>query len=659
MKNKKRMKKLNTYFLIVNLVLAIAAFNYLVSAQEQNAGRDANIVRNPTSAKSPLSAIQEFFKENYLLETLFFTAIGTGLGSLAGLLAGGKDGAGYGALAGGAGSLAGMAALKILPKLFTDMPEIYATWFSIGIGLGVGALIFALTYKKESKEIVEFNCRPFEPPIGGADCEKCNQFEECSEYTCKSLGQACDLVNTGTKEQKCIWKNPRDVISPLIKTVQVNKGLKYKPDTNIRPPATGIVISKEDGSCIKAFTPLEFTLITDEPSQCKIDYNLTNKFDDMSYYFGGSNLFDYNHTEKLSLPGPDSINKIAPELKNDGTYTLYVRCQDANGNFNQDSYSVRFCVEKGPDTTPPKIENVNIPSGSAIQFNRTSSSIEVYVNEPSECKWSRENKAYNNMENNFSCDINLWEMNTDNVYTCRTTLTGIESRKENTFYFRCKDKPGFEEKDRNVNTESYNYLVAGTQPLNIMESGPTKTVYGATETIPIFLTIKTDNGYKDGEANCYYKNSLPANDEDYIKFLETGTNEHKQRQDLTTGNYTYYFKCVDLGGNAAYNTTSFKVETDKISPIAARVYKEVGELKIKTSEDAECGYSNKDCNFEIDAGIKMETEDYRIHTAEWKLNQNYYIRCKDKYNNQPSPNACSIIARPSLLTENAGETTSD
>src|SRR3989344_5786582 len=666
-----------TYFLIINLVLAIAAFSYLIGAEESFSPLPINakgnpfipkegdiLVTDPTTgvptlapesaslAKTPLGEVKAMFT-NVAFKTLVWVAVGAGVGALIGILAGGKNGGSWGALSGAAGAGSGYLLTSLLIQ--NQMNAGTAFWWGTGFGLSVGLAIFLLTYKKESKKIVEFNCRPFEAPIGGNDCELCNSFKECSEYTCKSLGQACDIVNAGTKEQKCIWKNPRDVNSPIIFMTNVSKGLKYFPDKNLRPDKTGVEISKLDGSCIKAFTPLEFSISTKdsltsigEPSQCKIDYNLTTKFEEMSYYMGGSNLFLYNHTEKLALPGPDNINKIAPELKNDGTYTLYIRCQDANGNFNVDPYSVRFCVEKGPDTTPPIIENTSILNGYPIQFNKSSLITEVYLNEPAECKLSKTDTDYKNMENSMNCDMNLWEMNINNFYTCRANLTGIESRKENIFYFRCKDKPDFEEKDRNVNTDSYKYVVIGTQPLNIIESSPKDTIKGATDVVPVILTIKTDNGYKNGEAKCYYKTS---NMTSYIQFLETGTNEHNQRQDLTTGSYIYSFKCVDLGGNTAYNSTSFIVETDKSGPVVTNVYKEIGQLKLKTNEEAECSYSNRDCNFEIADGVKMTTTNFNIHNAEWKININYYIRCKDKYNNQPNPNTCSIIVNPSVFAE--------
>jgi hypothetical protein len=567
-----------------------------------------------------------------------------------GSVAGGKDGYKWGAIAGTAGGIV-WSLLETQTKLGAGK--------SFLIGLGVASAIFLLTYKKETEEVVEFYCLPWQAPVGGEDCQLCNEYEHCSEYMCKSLGQACDIINPGTKDQKCIWKNPQDVNSPLIKILSVNKGHKIIPNTAVRPPATGVIIEQENQKCIKAFFPLEFTFTTrdsasgiGEPSQCKVDYNLTKSFKDMQYFVGGDELFKYNHTEKLSLPGPAALNAVAPELKNDGEYTLFIRCQDANGNFNQDAFSVNFCVEKGPDTTPPLIVTTNVPSGNPVKYNQTSLDLEVYVNEPSECTWSRDDRDYENMENSMSCSTQLWEMNNQQVYTCTTTLTGIRDRKEHTFYFKCKDQPWARDAERNENKQSYIYTVIGTQPLNILSLTPNGTIFGSTDTISVTLEVKTDNGYKNGEALCYYYHDLqnlpPKQEEQYVLFHETKANVHTQRQDLREGNYKYFIKCVDLGGNAVYSSTTFTVNVDRQSPVVTRVYRE-GDLKIITHEASTCSYSHSDCNFEIESGIKMTTTNSRSHSALWSLNKNYYIRCKDRYDNQPNPNSCSIIVKPAQL----------
>lgn len=608
--------------------------NNIVTGTNTGQTDDDKTTSNTTTTTTSTSIFSSINFASIVMKAGFFG----GIGATIGVMAGGDNGQLWGSIAGTVGGAIAGLTEGALGQIGSSL-----------LGVGVAAAIFIFTYKKSSQEIVEFQCLPWQAPIGGGDCEKCNELKECSEYSCKSFGQACDIINPGSKEQKCINKNPDDVNSPLIIMKQITKGYKYSPDNAVRPPATGVKISRDNAECIKAFTPLEFRFETNEPGQCKIDYNLTKGFDEMAFYVGGESLFVYNHTERLSLPTPE-INTSTITIYNNRNYILYLRCKDGNGNFNQDPFSVSFCVEEGPDTTPPIIDSVNIPSGNPIQFNKTRLDIEVYVNEPSECKWSKEDKSYSNMENSMACDTEAWEMNNNLVYTCRATLTGIENRKENLYYFRCKDKPFDNENDRNENKQSYLYKVIGTQPLNIISISPVgnETISGSTDTIPVYLEIDTDNGYNNGESICYYSNVKPLHEEDYIQFSDTGGNEHTQRQDLISGNYQYYVKCVDLGGNAAYNISSFRVDVDRREPSVVRIYKE-DELTIVTDEKAECGYSTKDCNFEIDTGVKMLTQNNEMHYAEWKINQNYYIRCKDKYENQPNPNVCSIIARPQKI----------
>ena len=51
------------------------------------------------------------------------------------------------------------------------------------IGIGVGIVVFLLMYKKVEYKTITFECLPWEAPIGGADCETCNdEMNKCTEY---------------------------------------------------------------------------------------------------------------------------------------------------------------------------------------------------------------------------------------------------------------------------------------------------------------------------------------------------------------------------------------------------------------------------------------------------------------------------------------------
>jgi hypothetical protein len=545
------------------------------------------------------------------------------------------------------------------------------TLVSLGIGIAVAYWVFAENYKKTKTRTMtmNFKCYAWQAPRGGEDCSKCNDniLKPCSEYRCKSLGATCKVINAGTSFIRCIDGSAKDVTSPGIKEWKDALTLGYSYSDVKRRPAGGGSSSSSDKStsgmkitnpestdgCLKAYTPFTFGIITTEeddsgqPSQCKIDYKHTTKYDDMEYYMDGNNLYIENHTQTMSLPGTEALNQIIYEsnnslaIKNDGEYTLYIRCKDGNGNTNADEFAVRFCVDKSPDLTPPIIKSTSIPSESYVLYKVDNVSISVYVSEPSECRWDRKDASYTNMNNQMTCNNEIWEMNADYLYTCTTTLTGIKDRQENQFYFRCQDKS----KQNNTMSESYSYVLHGSQPLTILSTAPNGTVSGSSSTVVTTLEVATDNGANNGEARCSY--SLTNNDENFVEMFETGSNKHKQDLDLSAGSYNYYFNCVDAGGNSAKNSTSFKVEVDKTSPIVARAYSYEGKLVIATDEESSCKYSTSSCNFNMDnEGLDMPYAGEVIHYAEWKTTQNYYIKCSDEYGNQPDSNQCSIVVRP-------------
>jgi hypothetical protein len=529
-------------------------------------------------------------------------------------------------------------------------------WGAVGVGLVVGLIILDMLWQEKDEKIVSFSCHPWEAPEKGADCEECNSdIYPCTEYRCKSLGQACVLLNRGTGEEKCAWNASSDVIPPVISTWDepLNRNHIYSPDVAISPPDNGVKILYEESSdgCVKAFTPLSFGIVTSEPAQCKIDSNRTDKFEEMMYYFGGSNIYKYNHTQTLSLPGPEHVNAEAPELENDGEYNLYVRCKDANGNENTGMFVFNFCVEKGPDLTPPEIVETSITNNAPIQYGVNETEIEIYVNEPSDCRWSKIDQAYDNMEETMTCSSHIYEMNNLMLYTCTTTLKGLEDRKDNNFYFRCRDQPLLGESlDRNTMEESYLFTLIGTQPLNIIDVLPESdsVITSAATLAPVYIEMETDNGYNFGDSWCSYSDT--GDEDDFVEMFETGeTNLHKQRLDLVGGEHTYYLKCVDLGGNSDTSNVTFNVEIDTEAPKVVRVYKEGLNLKVSTDENSTCTYStNKDrkCNFILEEAKNMPQVNTTEHYAEWQTRQTYYIKCKDVNNKQPLPNQCSVIVKP-------------
>lgn len=519
----------------------------------------------------------------------------------------------------------------------------------VGVGLVAAAAMFYMMYSDTEQEIITFTCYPWDAPTGGARCEECNDMSlPCSEYQCKSLGQACELLNPGTDEAKCSWNDRHDAKYPIITPLEsaLTKDHKYTPDGVVNPPDRGVIIInlKNDEGKVKAFTPLSFGIQTDEPAKCKLDYTRKKSFDDMSFYFGGSSTFKYNHTQVMSLPHPDISSSENLTIKNNGKYTLYARCQDANGNHNEGNFVINFAVDDSPDTTAPLIVATSLIDEMPVSYNTTEIDLEVYVNEMAQCRWDTMDREYDKMINDMSCVTKSTEMNAAMVYPCKTTLTGLRSNgAKNQFFFRCRDKP-LEDSDRNTNSQSKSLTLIGTEPLVIKSIEPNETIKGSSESIQTLFKVETVAGYKDGDATCYYSETGDAGD--YIKFFQTDSYEHETELYLTDGEYEYFIKCVDLGGNTVYQNINFNIESDRTMPAVVRAYRDDAYLKIITNEESECVYDTKDCLFQFDDGIKMSTPEENEHFVDWAIENDFYIKCKDEYNNQPLPSECSIIVKP-------------
>ncbi len=519
-------------------------------------------------------------------------------------------------------------------------------WENWGTTVGVAVAVYWIlkNYKKEDVKEVQFSCNPWQAPTSGKKCEECNvRGLPCSEYQCRALGQGCELVNVGTTEETCVWVNRNDVNPPIIEPWEdaLLTDYEYTPIGTISPPDRGVIVEYEQSNdnCAPAFTPLQFGVILDEPAKCKADTLRKENFEEMDLFIS-EGLLRYNHTFTLSLPGASNIEKEGIELENDGDYEVYLRCEDANGNFNIGNFVFKYCVDQGPDTTPPLIIQTSIPNEMPIAFNQSSVDVEFYLNEPAECRWSHSDRDYENMEERMTnCDTVIGQANGQGLYTCKAKLDGLKNKIDNEFFIRCEDPTG------NINAQSFRYVLKGTQPLVIDSVSPqNETVEDSTDAVRVTFEVKTSAGFDKGESICFYRPDT-ATDDDYIEFFNTNSHEHSQDLFLTEGSYTYFIRCSDLGGNIDTKTISFDVESDNEAPLIVRAYHEETYLKLTTIEGARCVYDVTDCSYNFDDGIKITTTDDFSHFVDWDIESNLYIKCKDEFDNEPLPNQCSIIVR--------------
>jgi len=51
--------------------------------------------------------------------------------------------------------------------------------------------------------------------------------------------------------------------------------------------------------------------------------------------------------------------------------------------------------------------------------------------------------------------------------------------------------------------------------------------------------------------------------------------------------------------------------------------------------------------------IFANADNKKNHFTQWKNSATYYVKCKDKYDNEPAPNSCSIVASASRISQEA------
>ncbi len=516
------------------------------------------------------------------------------------------------------------------------------------------------TYQKE----FEYHCLPWSPPDGGELCGKCNEnpLKPCSKYKCQSLGTACELINEGSENPLCVASGEDDGSAPNIMPWEEG----FSSDVKITSlSSSGYSVRDSSGNCVPGFTKFKIGIKTDEPSQCKIDTFHTDSFEEMSKYFGSSSAYTYNHEMELMLPDPKSVGTKLPESsgENDegekifnGQVNYFIRCKDRYGNENSKEYNIDVCVREGQDNSIPIIEKTEPATGSFIKYGLNSSKLSVYTNEPSECKWSLEDKTYEDMENNLSCYTEAAQY-TDNGWMCIGDLENLQLI--NNYYIRCSDQPWLGESyERNTMQESHILnLRKSESELNIsammIETNANlfgKTITYGSEPVSVDLTVRTTGG-ADGKATCSYKfgeDSEELTNIGYSLFYSTNTKDHFQKfTSIMKGEQIINVYCEDNSGNKAKSKIEFEVKIDDVSPKIVRSYNEGSSLKIITDEDSICSYSNNAkirCNFDVESeNVTQMIGAGQTHIGNWELGKTYYIKCQDIYGN--SNGGCGIIVK--------------
>ena len=113
--------------------------------------------------------------------------------------------------------------------------------------------------------------------------------------------------------------------------------------------------------------------------------------------------------------------------------TLFMNCVDEYGNQNNNFFIEYYNV---PDTTDPQIMETNPTDGAIVEDS--SLTYEVFLNEPSECRYSLGSSTAWNVKEKMSCASSQFET-TNGWYKCADSFA-LE-RGDNIVYLECRDQP--------------------------------------------------------------------------------------------------------------------------------------------------------------------------------------------------------------------------
>lgn len=508
----------------------------------------------------------------------------------------------------------------------------------------IAIVLLALSLSGDSeKRSVTVSCLPWQSPLGGEDCNKCDESEKkpCSEYRCRSLGATCKFIkeNEGTRKGTCYNADPNDVTRPIIngwdETLQITSNRKDITNKytvhDLREG--GLEGGYELIGKIPSFSRITFGIETSELSQCRLGEELKNTYNELTLPFPDT-YFDYHHNIT-----------IAPLLPNK-TYEYYVICRDPSGNPKEDGktapFKIQFETDDGPDLEPPLIIATDIANNGKIRADANAFNLGLYVDEVSQftCKYSTQDKDYNLMEKNATCAAAPVGGVFSGYSVCFANLS-ITGEEPNTYYFRCADAPvnaAGEKLDSNVNSGSFIFTATKSKPLKITQASPQgQTIYSREVT----MQVKTAEGAENGIAVCYYE--VPGFTAQFFTTNQTSGIHEQKFIGLPRGFYNFVTSCFDYVGNAAYDNINFTIDVDLDAPIITGLYTSGSSVTLNFNEATTCQYFNSTFNY---GQGKLAGTGQMQHTLSGL--EKYYVICEDAFNNRMQE---AVIVPPVQATQ--------
>ena len=293
-------------------------------------------------------------------------------------------------------------------------------------------------------------------------------------------------------------------------------------------------------------------------------------------------------TNTFSTTGGTPHSTTVTGLANGGSYSFFVRCQDAAANANTNDFTISFSVAQPADTTPPVRSN-GLPTGT-LAAGTTQTTLSLTTNENATCRYATTaGVAYASMTNTFS---------TTGGTAHSTSVTGLANGGSYSFFVRCQDTAA------NANTNDFTISFSVAQPADttppVRSNGlPTGTLTAGTTQTTLSLTTNEN-------ATCRYATTAGVAYASMTNtFSTTGATAHSTTVTglANGGSYSYFVRCQDTAANANTNdfTISFSVAqpADTTPPVRSNglptgtlaAGTTQTTLSLTTNENATCRYA--------------------------------------------------------------------
>ncbi|MCL6500551.1 MAG: hypothetical protein K6T16_00770 [Candidatus Pacearchaeota archaeon] len=551
-------------------------------------------------------------------------------------------------------------------------------------------------------------CKPEKPIMGLSEdeqeraCLSCMEdpYRICTKERCEILGNCIAVPTEKAGSYKCIAGKCEE------------KGLVGMTDGRIEWYIDGTLNGSMDaeigdrnirtdlGEIPFNTKSIVINLTTDQPAQCRwvLDTRGAN--------FSGMTDFEENYYPTLPGGSADwqyAVVELPGTVARGEEHKIFIKCKNACGSEHEAGYDqnyVQFKLAKKPDQLPPEIVYIDPSNNAVIRGDLGNITASFWLDELGNCKYSDKTmnytlnytqmKYFSERPNENSSVMlgkcypgNCTHLTMARCTHCELLLNLTRGYEElnfsgmppemqsqldemglyNTtkffrFMIRCEDtaKNIMIEED----TLSYGFITMPGYNITVLKPEMDERTY---DRLPEIVVTSEPR-----ETQCRYKTYVgsgpktpPAWDEmQFIDELMATLHEGRHNETLNASKtgmqHTLWARCRDKWHIEATNYTRFYTLLDEDAPVIMRMYHDtsVGDyLIIETDDNSTCVYGTSDtikCNYNFSDGNAMTGTLEPVHAAYWSLENLYYIKCVDDWNNypggRPNANACTAVINP-------------